>query len=115
MGMDVNTIRAFPWFQAIPVLSRILGELFRRETLCDEGRLATHCRLHVAALVPQLVPAALSLRLRKVPHSGGIIHGHPNSHVHARRLRNARRRFSRGRSRRTEQKGAEGTAIEVFV
>src|SRR6185437_8898946 len=52
VGMDVDTVRAFPRLQTVSVLSRIFSELFRRETLCDEGRLATYRRLHVTTLVP---------------------------------------------------------------
>ena len=49
----------FARIRAVFVLSRLFGEFFRRQTLRDEGRIAAHGRVHAAAVVPQLVPAAL--------------------------------------------------------
>jgi hypothetical protein len=58
--------RAFSRLPAIFVLSRILREFLRREAFRDEGRFAAHGGVHAAAVVSQLVPASLSLRVRDV-------------------------------------------------
>src|SRR5207245_10278414 len=45
----------------------LLGELFRRKAVCDEGGLPGHGGVYASAFVPQLVPAELSIRLRILP------------------------------------------------
>ena len=68
-------IRSLAWIQAFLVLSRLLGQFFRRQTFRDEGRIAANRCLHAAAIFPQLVPAALPARVRYFPLHGGIDHG----------------------------------------
>src|SRR6266850_2356059 len=57
----------FPRVPTIFFLSWLLRELFRCTTFRDERRLAAHGRVHAAAVVSQLVPAALSVHLCSVP------------------------------------------------
>ena len=71
-GSGPSTIFApFPGFVAEPVLSGILRRLLRRIALRDEGRVAGDGARAAAADVPQLVPPALSVRLRDVPLRAG--------------------------------------------
>src|SRR5260370_26680584 len=65
--MDAHILRAVSRVRTVFLLSRLLRELFRRETLRDERRFAAHGLVHAAAVVSQLVPAALPLRLRALP------------------------------------------------
>src|SRR5262245_48207197 len=74
--MDANDFCAASWLCAYALLSWLLSEFFRREALRYEGRLAAHGRVHVAALFPELVPAALSIRLRSISVRGRIILEH---------------------------------------
>ena len=67
--------RAAAGIRAVFVLSRLFGQFLRRQAFRDEGRIAAHRRLHAAPVVPQLVPAALSVRVRHFPLRGGISHG----------------------------------------
>src|SRR5882757_3503618 len=67
MGMDAHSLCSLSRVPAISVLSRLLGEFFRRPTLRHERRFASHGRVHAAAVVSQLVPATLSIRLRDFP------------------------------------------------
>ncbi len=67
LGMDVDGVRSAAGLHAPAVVSRVLRRLLRRRTRRDEGRLAGHGRRAGAAVLPQLVPAALSIRLRDVP------------------------------------------------
>src|SRR5712671_389523 len=67
MGMDAHSLCSLSWVPAISVLSRLLREFFRRKTLRHERRFASHGRVHAAAVVSQLVPAPLSIRLRNFP------------------------------------------------
>ena len=53
--------------RAAAVVSGVLGGLLRRRALRDEGRVAGDRARAGAPRVPQLVPAALSVRLRDVP------------------------------------------------
>ena len=62
--------RPFDGFDAAGVLSGVLRRLLRRRPLRDEGRLAAHRSSAGPARVPQLVPPALSVRLRNVPVRG---------------------------------------------
>ncbi len=61
-----------PWLRALSLLPRLLGGLLRWKAFCGERRFAADCGVHVAALVPQLVPAALSVCLRLVPLCGEL-------------------------------------------
>src|SRR5258706_16183740 len=67
MGVDFYSVRALPRIRALPVLSRIFRKFLRRPALRDEGRLGAHRGVHAAAVVPQLVPARLSLRVHWIP------------------------------------------------
>ena len=66
LGMDAHAVCALSRVPAIFVLSRVFREFLRREALRDEGRFAAHGRMHAAAVVPQLVPAALPVRVRDI-------------------------------------------------
>src|SRR5262245_56267028 len=65
--MDTIGLRAVPGVQADPVLSGVLGRLLRRRALRDEGRVACHWAGAHSSDLPQLVQAALSVRVRHVP------------------------------------------------
>src|ERR1700680_4811449 len=67
MGVDLDSIRALPRIRALPVLSRIFRQFLRRPALRDEGPLRAPRGVHAAAVIPHLVPAALSLRLHRIP------------------------------------------------
>src|SRR4051794_3831150 len=67
MGMDVDDVCAVSRVPAVCLLSRVLRGLLRRRTLRDERRIAGHRARTDPADVPQLVPSALSVRLRHVP------------------------------------------------
>src|SRR2546428_9302724 len=67
MGMDDDVLSALPRLPALSVLSRLLGAFLRRRPLRAERGLAADGGAASAALVPQLVPAELSLRLRRLP------------------------------------------------
>src|SRR5207249_4688998 len=49
-----------------------LCQFLRRQALRNERRLAPHGCVHAAAVVPKLVPAPLSLRLRDIPLRRGL-------------------------------------------
>src|SRR5258706_15305344 len=68
MGMDGQRVRPLPRIPGAPRLRGVFGQLLRRGAFRPEGGLAPHGGLHVAPVVPELVPAALSLRLRRLPH-----------------------------------------------
>ena len=57
----------FDGLRADAVVSGVLGRLLRRRALRDEGRVAGDGARARAPRLPQLVPAALSVRLRDVP------------------------------------------------
>src|SRR5207245_10567327 len=65
--MDFDSVRALPRFRAIPLLSRVFGGVLRWQALRHERRFAAHCRLHAAALLPQLVSSTLSICRFGVP------------------------------------------------
>jgi len=73
MGMDAHGVQTISRFYGDAVLSRILSEFLRWKALRYEGRFTPHGSLHAAAVVPQLVPAALSVRLRNVSLRRGLI------------------------------------------
>ena len=64
--------RAVSWIYGNAVLPRIFREFLRWQTLCDERRVAANGSVHVAAILPELVPAALPVRLRDVPLRGRL-------------------------------------------
>src|SRR5580704_19610829 len=72
LGMDANEIRTIPWICGHALLPRLFREFLRWQTLRDEGRVAANCRLHVAAILPELVSTALSVRLRDIPLRGRL-------------------------------------------
>jgi len=65
--MDAHALLSISRVPTIFFLSWLLREFFRCTTFRDERRLAAHGRVHVAAVVSQLVPAALSVHLCSVP------------------------------------------------
>src|SRR4029077_195728 len=75
MGVDFNCVRAAARLRGTRVLPRIFGEFLRRPALRDERRLCAYGRMHAAALLPQLVPAALPVRVRDIQSGGGITMG----------------------------------------
>src|ERR1700687_11602 len=77
VGVDADGGRAVSGVHAHAILSKLFRKLFRRQALRDEGWLATHRSVHAAALVPKLVPTALSVRLRNVPLRRGLIKPNP--------------------------------------
>src|SRR5258707_4198580 len=72
MGMDAIGVCAAAGLCGNAVLSGLLGELFRWEALRFERWIAAHRSLPVAAVVPELVSAALSVRLRDVSLRGRL-------------------------------------------
>ena len=62
----------FDGFRADGVVSGVFGGILRRRAFRDEGRLAVDGARTRAARIPQLVPAALSVRLRHVPLRGSL-------------------------------------------
>src|SRR5436190_20688694 len=71
MGVDEHDLRALPGVHRDGVVSGIFCRFFRRRALRDERRVAGHGARAAAADVPQLVPAAISIRLRDVPMREG--------------------------------------------
>src|SRR5689334_20491934 len=67
LGVDREPIRALRGVQDVSVLRRILREFLRWQALCDEGWLGAHRSKHAAAILPKLVPAALSIRVCGIP------------------------------------------------
>src|SRR5579863_8212188 len=70
--MDADGIRAVLRICGDALLPRLFGEFLRWETLRDEGRVAANGCVHVTAILPKLVPAALSVRLRNLPLRGRL-------------------------------------------
>ena len=70
--MDAVKIRAVPWICGHALLPRLFREFLRWQTLRDEGRVLANCRVHVATILPELVPAALSVRIRDIPLRGRL-------------------------------------------
>src|ERR1700731_1618914 len=71
--MDPHGIQTIHRVRRNAVLSRILSEFLRWKALRNEGRFAPHGLMHAAAVVPQLVPAALSLCVRDIPLRRGLV------------------------------------------
>src|SRR5438874_852837 len=71
MGVDVQRLRAVSWLRAVPVLPRLFGRLFRWPALRAQGRLAAHLPPPGPAVLPQLVPPALSVFVRYFPDCEG--------------------------------------------
>src|SRR5947209_2111416 len=72
MGVDVHRLRAVPRVPAVPVLPELLAAVLRWSSLRAERRFPAHCGLFPAGIVPQLVPALVSIRVRHVP-AGGLL------------------------------------------
>src|SRR6266849_526000 len=70
--MDAHRVCAAAGVRTDAVLSWLLCEFLRRKALRDERGIAAHCRLHVTALLPQLVPAALPVCLRNFSLRGRV-------------------------------------------
>lgn len=70
--MDAHAVRGLPWVCADALLSRLFREFLRWQTLCDEGRVAANGRVHVTAILPELVPATLPVRVRNLPLRGRL-------------------------------------------
>src|SRR5258708_27058129 len=77
--MDEHGIQAISRIRGDAVLSRILSEFLRWKALRNEGGIAAHGGLHAAAVVPQLVPTALSLCLRNIPLRRGLNPSNPDA------------------------------------
>src|SRR5204862_1067014 len=73
VGVDADGVRTVSGVYADAVLSRVFRKLFRRQALRYEGWLAAHRGVHAAAVVPKLVPAALSVRLSNVLLYRGLL------------------------------------------
>src|SRR5271165_2731205 len=70
MGVDPDPVCTVRRLCTKGILFGLLGRLFRWQALCDEGRLATNSGVHATAVIPKLVPAALSARLRDLSVRG---------------------------------------------
>src|SRR6266446_1462123 len=68
MGMDIQRVRPVPRIPSASGLRGLLREFLRRRALRPEGRLASDGCQYAPPLVPELVPAPLSLRLRRLPY-----------------------------------------------
>ena len=68
-GSGRHVFAPFDGFAPIAVVPGVLGRLLRRRPLRDEGRVAGDRARPRASRVPQLVPAAVSVRLRHIPHA----------------------------------------------
>ena len=66
--MDVDAVRALRGLRADAVVPRVLGRLLRRRSLRDEGGVAGYATRAGARELPQLVPSALSIRVRRPPY-----------------------------------------------
>src|SRR5262249_52323162 len=68
MGVDRHAVRAVPRLRRVHrAIPRIFGRFLRRQALRAEGRVLGHGGAAHAEELPQLVPGALSVRLREVP------------------------------------------------
>ncbi len=74
LGMDVHHFRPASRFQAFSVLQGYSADFFDAKHFVIKGGSHRDRRLHAAAILPQLVPATLSLHLHDVPLRGGIGH-----------------------------------------
>src|SRR5688572_9455771 len=74
--MDRERVRAFPGFLGAALVPAILGRLLRRRAFRAQGRIPGDRNRAAAADFPQLVPPAISARLRDVPlraaHGGPV-------------------------------------------
>src|SRR5690349_9913435 len=75
--MDADAVCTVPGICADAFLPGLFREFLRWETLRDEGRVAADGILHVAAVLPELVPTALSVRLRNIPLRGRLARARP--------------------------------------
>lgn len=75
LGVDFDAVRPLERIQTVPILSRLLGRFLRWQTFRYEGWFGANGCLYGAAIFPELVSAALSVRLRHLPLCGGINDG----------------------------------------
>ena len=75
LGVDLDGVRAVAGLRAVSVLPRLLGRILRRAALRDERRVAADGGMHAAAEFPQLVPAALPIRLCGIPLRRRVVEG----------------------------------------
>src|ERR1700676_1319638 len=115
MGMDVHAIWSAAGIPAISLLPRLLCGFFRREAFCNEGRIATHGRLHAAAIIPQLVPAALPVRVRHFPLRGGLTDGHVTTNGTCVCPYTGAFRIHVGNSCRPQSSGTKRAAFEISL
>ncbi len=73
MGVDVHGLRAISRISNLFMLSRLLGPVLWWRPLCAQGGIPTDRRSIAAAIISQLVPAQLSLCLRRISVRGGLI------------------------------------------
>src|SRR5439155_19640776 len=66
VGVDEHDVRTISRVPSDGVVSGVLGRLFRRRAFRHEGRVAGDCVRAAAPDVSQLVPRAISLRLRDI-------------------------------------------------
>ena len=74
LGVDFHGVCALSGLQAVSVLPELLRAVLRRRTLRPERSLTAHGGLFSAVLVPQLVPAVVSLHLRDFPAGGFLMY-----------------------------------------
>src|ERR1700690_3444759 len=118
MGMDEDAVRAISRICADALLPRLFREFLRWQTLCDEGRVAANGSMHVAAILPELVSAALPVRLRNVPLRGRLarqVQALGSRHADADPSAETCVRVCGGHTRKLDEKRAARTALEIFV
>src|SRR5580692_9347595 len=116
--MDADEIRAVPWICGAALLPRLFCEFLRWQTLRDEGRVAANGRVHVAAILPELVPATLSVRLRDIPLRGRLAKqtwalGRPHADANPSAETCVRVRGRRARS--PDKERTTRITVEIFV
>src|SRR6185295_10524074 len=79
LGVDVDDLRPVPRVYADGVLSRILRGFFRWPALRHQGRLDRDCAGARAPQLPQLVPAELSVCVRRVQNGEVIMNWVPRA------------------------------------
>src|SRR6202140_3205597 len=71
--MCSHGIQTISWIRRDAILSGIFSEFLRWQALCNERRFASHGFMHAGGVVPQLVPAPLSLCVRDIPLRRGLV------------------------------------------
>src|SRR5450432_78952 len=116
MGMDANGICSIFRLYADVILSRLFRKFLRRQALCNEGRFSPYRRVYVEAFIPELVPAQLPVRVRNIPLRRGLTTSKVRGrHAYSFPSHQARLGVRAMRSRRSDQRRTEGTALEIFV